>query len=236
MSFGYKYIFFDLDHTLWDHDANSAETLAELYEKYSLRDLGIVSSNTLFQKFVQINNLLWPKYNAGEIDKFYLRNERFKLIFEATGLHKDSIDPQLVMDFNNDYLRECPTKPILIDGAFEVLKYLETKYALFIITNGFEEIQGIKMKSSGIAPFFDQVITSENAGFKKPNAGIFQYAMKHCKAEKEDSIMIGDNMQADILGAQDYGIDQVFFNPKKEIHSHAVTYEIAALKELVSIL
>lgn len=236
MSFKYQNIFFDLDHTLWDYDANSKLTLNEMFEEFDLPYVGLSSSKAFHDEFIRINEDLWAKYNVGKISKFYLRDERFRLVFEAAGADMELVEEDLLMQFNKTYLRQCPHKPKLIDGAKEILAYLKPNYRLHIITNGFEEIQTIKLQSGGIDHFFEKIITSEKAGFKKPFSGMFRYAMKHCKAEPDTSIMIGDNLNTDIKGARGYDIDQVFFNPERVRHDEDVTHEITHLAQLENIL
>lgn len=232
----YKTIFFDLDHTLWDYDANAYDTLIDMYSKFELGSLGIQNPEYFVKMFFEINEDLWAKYNVGEIDKFYLRNERFRLVFEAAEGIMKLVSPQLLKEFNRMYLRTCPQKGKLIAGAKEVLDVLHTRYNLHIITNGFEEIQSTKLEASGISKYFDKIITSEKAGFKKPMAGIYTYALKWSKANLDDAIMIGDNLNTDIKGARDYGMDQVYFNPKVEQHDAQVTHEISTLNQLLEIL
>lgn len=232
----YEYLFFDLDHTLWDFDANAREVLHELYHHHDLANMGVTSADHFWERFYTTNNGLWAKYNRGEIDKFYLRNERFKLIFEAAGAVMPLVQDDFLKEFNKQFLHLCPRKSKLIDGAVELLEQLHGKYPMFIITNGFEEVQSIKMASSGIGHFFDRVITSEKAGFKKPYAGIFSYAMKWCQAHPEQSLMIGDNLGADVVGAREFGMDQVYFNPERQSHEEKVTYEVAHLSEIHSLI
>ncbi|MFY0628306.1 MAG: YjjG family noncanonical pyrimidine nucleotidase [Reichenbachiella sp.] len=232
----YSHIFFDLDHTLWDYDKNAEITLSDLFDKYELKVHGVSSIKAFLASFMAVNEDLWSSFNGGKIDKFYLRNERFRLVFEAAGANMEDVSEQTLKDFNRDFLRSCPKKGNLMKGVREILEYLKPRYQLNIITNGFEEVQSTKLESAGIHHYFDKVITSEKAGFKKPFAGIFYYAMKHCNAQKEHSIMIGDNLFTDIKGARDYEIDQVFYNPNKVIHKEAITYEITMIDELKEIL
>ncbi|PIB36726.1 noncanonical pyrimidine nucleotidase, YjjG family [Reichenbachiella sp. 5M10] len=236
MSKTYKYIFFDLDHTLWDFDGNAKQVLRDLYELHDLARLGVVSSEHFIERFFETNDALWAQYNVGEIDKFYLRNQRFRLVFENAGALMSLISESFLKEFNKQFLQGNPKQNRLMPGTIEVLNYLHTKYPLFIITNGFEEVQSIKMENSKIDGYFDRIITSEKAGFKKPFAGIFNYAMKWSGANAEESIMIGDNLDTDIKGARDYGMDQVYFNPERKPHQEEVTHEIQQLDELLGIL
>ncbi|MGL1887564.1 MAG: YjjG family noncanonical pyrimidine nucleotidase [Reichenbachiella sp.] len=232
----YQSIFFDLDHTLWDYDANAKLTLLELFDQYELDAVGIESAEVFTRHFFEVNEDLWAKYNVGAIDKFYLRNERFRLVFEASGAIMKLVSQELFKSLNKSFLKTCSQKSKLMVGAKEILEDLHGRYPMYIITNGFEEVQSIKMESSGIHHYFEKIITSEKAGFKKPMAGIFTYAMKWCKADPEQSIMIGDNLNADIKGARDFGIDQVYYNPMGKTHDATVTHEITELLQLRKIL
>lgn len=232
----YKYLFFDLDHTLWDWDANASETLIDLYHRYDLAKYGVVDATGFRDVFFRENTKLWADLDAGRIDKFFLRNNRFRIVMEAAMANMKSVKEDMLVDINANFLNECSQKKKVIDGAFEVLDYCLDKYDLHIITNGFEEVQSIKMEYSGLDQYFDKIITSEKAGHKKPSSGIYQYAMKHTGAEPEHSLMIGDNLLTDIKGARDFGMDQVFFNPHKVPYADQVTKEIKALDELIQFL
>lgn len=228
----YKHIFFDLDQTLWDFDRCSAETLSELFYNYKLENDSNFSCDTLISKFHEVNNALWGKFSAGKITKQELRDSRFKIVFdELKYLRADLIEV-----FAENYLLNCPKKGHLISYAKEVLDYLSPKYELHIITNGFEEVQQQKMASTGITKYFKEVITSESAGFRKPEKEIFHYALKKVNCQSSNCLMIGDNLEADILGASNSYIDTVYFNPKKVKYHLSVTHEIECLSELKRIL
>jgi YjjG family noncanonical pyrimidine nucleotidase len=228
----YKCVFFDLDHTLWDYETNSAEALSELYEQYKLDKLGSVAFDSFYQHFVIINTRIWDQYDRGEIHRDVIRNDRFNQVF----LHSGIDNYELSLKFSADYINESPKKGNLVPHAREVLDYLKEKYPLYIITNGFEEIQGTKLASSGIAGYFDAVITSARAGHKKPSREIFDFALNENGYYSHESIMIGDNLLTDIAGARNASIDQVFYNPKEIDHQEQVSYEIRSLKELTSFL
>ncbi|SMD34130.1 putative hydrolase of the HAD superfamily [Reichenbachiella faecimaris] len=232
----YKYLFFDLDHTLWDWDANASETLIDLYHRYDLGKYGIVDAVTFRDVFFCENTKLWADLEIGKIDKFFLRNNRFRIVMEAADANIKKMPEDLLVDLNAKFLKECSQKEKVIDGAFEVLDYCKDKFDLHIITNGFEEVQSIKMQYSGLGQYFDKIITSEKAGHKKPSAGIYQYAIKHTGAAVEESLMIGDNLMTDIKGARDFGMDQVYYNPTKNNHSEQVTKEISQLAQLIEFL
>lgn len=227
----YTHIFFDLDDTLWDFYANANETLVHLHEKYKLGEYEMASDD-LLEAFHLINNELWAKYQNNLIDKDYLRNSRFELVFKKM---KNELFTEH-LDFSREYMALCPTKPNLVDGATEVLDYLKEKYPLFVITNGFDEVAKVKLESSGIGHYFKEIITSERAQSKKPDRRIFDYALHKAGAVTQTSIMIGNDPDADIGGARNMGIDQVFFNPNRMQGTTRPTYEILSLRALMDIL
>lgn len=228
----YQHIFFDLDHTLWDYDRNVTESLSELYQIYGLQDLGIQSIEKFFDSFHAVNFQLWDWYNLGKIDKHNLRNERFPRIFSHAGAKAETIP----LGFEEDFMDRTSSKPHLFPYSREILTYLKKKYRIHIISNGFNESQAKKMKSADLDGFFDLVITSETTGHKKPDPQIFYYAMDQLQTKPHSCLMIGDNPNSDILGAQRAEIDQVFFNPDgKTIHLNP-TFEIRHLKELEALL
>ena len=228
----YKCVFFDLDHTLWDYESNSEESLSELYERYELAKMGCIPFSEFYKGFVKINNEIWDSYDRGLIPKEVIRNERFDRVFRHGGI----INYNLSMKFSEDYIRESPRKKNLVPHAKDVLDYLLPRYPLYIITNGFEEIQSTKMESAGITGYFKGVVTSARANSKKPEKEIFQFALRENGFVCSDSIMIGDNLLTDIAGARNASVDTVFYNPYGHPHNEDVTYEISSLKELTSIL
>lgn len=228
----YKCVFFDLDHTLWDYEANSEESLRELYESYGLANKGCTPFPEFYKGFVKVNTEIWDSYDRGLIPKEVIRNERFDRVFRLGGI----IDYNLSMRFSEDYIKESPKKSNLVAHAKDVLDYLLPRYPLYIITNGFEEIQSTKMESSGITNYFKGVVTSARAGYKKPEKGIFDFALRENGFVCSDTIMIGDNLLTDIAGARNASVDTVYFNPYGLPHDESVTYEISSLKELTHIL
>lgn len=233
---GYKDIFFDLDHTLWDYNTSAKQTLFELYDRYELSMAGASDKHLLLEAFLTINDGLWDKFNKGEISKYFLRTQRFNMVFDKIRVNKRLFPQELISQFNHDYLHECPQKPNLIDGALELLGKLEDNFNLHIITNGFNDIQQTKLERSGLAKFFKYVITSESACAKKPYSGIFKFAFKTTNASLQHSIMIGDNLTTDIKGARDFGLDQIFFNPSKIHHTEKVSHEVHELQEILHIV
>lgn len=228
----YKHLFFDLDHTLWDFDANARETLLELYDVYDLPKLGIDSAENFIQIYTEHNHRLWRDYHNGIISKEELRSSRFRLTFEHYNIPEQLIPTK----FEDDYVKTCPTKTNLFEGAHEVLSILKDKYKLHIITNGFLESQEMKMGRTNIRQYFDEIFVSEVIGLYKPDIALFQHALGVANTTAQESLMIGDSLEADILGAKNAGIDQVYFNPNNDKHDFEITYEIKSLYELLNIL
>lgn len=226
-----KHIFFDLDHTIWDFDKNAEETLTELYGHYCLNQYGLHSCADFIKTYTYNNQLLWSAYHLGQITKETLRSERFYKTFIELG-----IAPELVPhEFEADYVRLSPTKKNLFDGSFNVLGYLQNKYTLHIISNGFKETTLMKMDVCQLNPYFTNVVISEDVGVNKPDPAIFEHALNLAGATKEESIMIGDSLEADIQGAQSYGIDAIFFNPMKLEKPAYVNRQIHHLEELIQL-
>lgn len=224
-----KHIFFDLDHTIWDFDRNAQETLLELYEAYQLKSLGLNSSSEFIERYTANNHNLWQQYHLGEITKEKLRQDRFRNTFLELG-----VKPELIpIEFEEDYVRISPTKTNLFEGAEKVLTYLQNKYQLHIISNGFKETTLTKMDLSGLNPYFTNVIISEDVGINKPDKLIFEHAITKADAKVEQSIMIGDSLEADIRGAQNFGMKAIFFNPLNITQPADVEWQILHLEELL---
>jgi YjjG family noncanonical pyrimidine nucleotidase len=228
----YKHILFDLDHTLWDFERNSAETIQQLYKSCRLGESGLFSVNEFLKKFREVNRRLWNLYDLNKINKEYLREERFRLVLGELGI----INHQLADQMSTDYLSICPAKEHVIPHAYEVLGYLKERYQLHIITNGFVDVQDKKLHHSKLRHYFKNIITSEGAGHKKPDRGIFDYALGLIGTVGNDCIMVGDNIETDIRGAINYNLDIIFFNPDGMPHEEKVTHEISSLMELKEIL
>ena len=228
----FRHLFFDLDRTLWDMERNANETLVELFDRYDLKSRGIANSDLFIEHYNRYNDLLWDRYRKKLINKETLRVLRFKQTLIHLGVH----DKKLADKFDIDYIEEAPKKKNLIPGAIETLDALKGDFKFHIITNGFPEVQHHKIANSGLDKYFDVVITSEGCGYAKPDARIFAYALKKTGAKDAESLMIGDDLQIDIVGARKAGWSQVFFNPIKGEHKEKVTFEIEKLIELVTIL
>lgn len=228
----YKCVFFDLDHTLWDYDANARETLFELYVQYDLKARGVAIFDEFLSRFKGVNLSLWNLYDHGVITNEVIRKERFKQVLEPFAVFDEALSENL----SRDYLSMCPQKCNLIPRAIETLDYLAGNYNLTVITNGFEEIQNLKLSAGKLHSYFDHVITSQKAGYRKPAREIFDYALQLNNVLHHEAIMVGDNPLTDIGGARNASIDAVLFNPESIVHQVTARYEIKALDELRHIL
>jgi len=227
----YKNLYFDLDNTLWDFHANSKVTLTEIVDRH-VPELNSRLADFL-ELFYEINDRLWLQYRNGELTKAVLRNKRFDDTLKILGID----DTQLANKIGDDYIKISPYKTALFPNALETLEYLKAKgYRMFLLTNGFLEVQVIKIRESKLELYFDKMITSEEAGYQKPHQKIFEYALKTVNSRKIESIMIGDDLDNDIFGAKRFGMDTVYFNPQKIAHKSQPTYEISGLEELRMLL
>ncbi|MBL7951257.1 MAG: YjjG family noncanonical pyrimidine nucleotidase [Flavobacteriales bacterium] len=227
----YTHLFFDLDHTLWDFETNSRETLRELYDTEHLADRGIPDAAEFIDTYEEINQALWKRYESGHLDRHVLRVLRFRNTLLRHGLK----DEELAVRLGRDYLALSPKRSTLFPGAKKLLCDLAERYRLHIITNGFEEVQHVKLASSGIQEHFDLVLTSEKAGARKPDPRIFAAALKRTKATAEGSLMIGDSVPADMEGARSAGWDHAHFAPNGGGDASA-TYVLGRLDDLRAIL
>ncbi|MFN8354076.1 MAG: YjjG family noncanonical pyrimidine nucleotidase [Spirosomataceae bacterium] len=228
----YKHLFFDLDHTLWDYERNAAESLSEMYLDYQLAGLGIGSAEAFVESFRKVNEEVWYLYDNDIITQQELRHRRFRQVFDSFGVSDHSLCDEL----NAEYLRRSPQKPHLIEFAKEILDYLQPNYIMHLITNGFDEIQGTKLRSSGITHYFVEVITSQRAQAKKPSPAIFDYAVSLVGVPKAECLMIGDNWETDIKGAIAAQMDVVHYNPDHKSIPAEPTHTIRHLRELMEIL
>lgn len=227
----YKHLFFDLDHTLWDFDKNSEGTLRRLYHEYDLNSRGITDFDALYKSFNVHNDRLWDRYRNGYIKREELR---WKSMWHML-LDFKVADTPLSHEISTAFLEILPTQTILVPSAKEVLDYCKDRYQMHLITNGFETTQRLKLQYSGISRYFSQLITSEKSNSMKPHPEIFEYALNATGAKPEESIMIGDAIDIDILGAINAGWDTVYYNPMKLPHLRKPTYEITHLEELMKI-
>ncbi len=227
----YAHLFFDLDHTLWDFRANSRETLRELADAHGLLMRGVPDAKAFIHAFEEVNAGLWKQHGAGRMPKEVLRVLRFRTALQRFGI----TDGRLASTLSAEYLEHCPRKQALMPGAREVIDALGARYRLHIITNGFEEVQRVKLASCGLAGFFEVVLSSERAGVAKPDPRIFHEALKRSGAAAGDSLMIGDSAEADMQGARNAGWDHAHYTAASEPDSMA-TYRIGRLTDLLALL
>lgn len=227
-----RHLFFDLDHTIWDFDRNAEETLHELYHAYALADAGLSCPHEFIKVYTENNHQLWADYHLGKISKQVLRETRFSKTFVDMGLSPEHIPHA----FEDDYVRICPTKTRLFPQAHETLSYLSGKYTLHLISNGFRESTEMKIRNTGLEKYFSTIVISECVGFNKPDRAIFQLALDGAGAVASESVMIGDSIEADIRGAQDFGMRAIYFNPERRDIPEDVRFEISDLYRLTEIL
>jgi putative hydrolase of the HAD superfamily len=228
----YKTVFIDLDHTLWDFEKNSHETISELFQQYELNRYGITNAENFIEVYRQVNTRMWDLYHRNKISKEFLRSGRFKLALSDFNIENESLTESLAAD----YLKICPQKKHLFPNTIKTLDYLQAKYQLHIITNGFVEVQHHKIRNSGIGSYFKHIHISEEIGFKKPEPEIFNYAVGLSGSAHEHCIMIGDNPETDIMGAINAGIDHILFNPVEMEVPHFVNKSIGHWDEIMAIL
>lgn len=242
----YKHLFFDLDGTLWDLHTNTRIAIEQLFLKYQDR-IGHVKSADFIPVYTRHNDAVWALYRQNKIEKSVLRTVRFERAFADCGV---DTDPEFIEDFATDFIETCPNGPHTIAGTHELLEYCKDKYRLHIITNGFPEVQGNKMSAGKLDGYFREIVNSESVGARKPDPSIFEFALNRASANKSESLMIGDDWDADILGARDFGIDQVFLTTTEDIlnrgaavrgqeparHNYKPTYVVRDMFELKQIL
>lgn len=229
----YKHLFFDLDRTLWDFDTNNLETFREMFELFELNKKGIPCFDEFFREYTIINTALWQAYRDHKITK---QNLNFKRFYDTLMIYGVD-DRNMAAEIGTHYIKVSPLKTNLYPETIETLEKLYGKYHMHIITNGFDEVQYIKIENSGLGKYFEKIITSERAGFKKPDKRIFEFALKETGAIVQESIIIGDDPEADILGAYQIGMDQLWvkhYNDKAELLQ--ATYEVDRLRDILKIL
>ncbi len=228
----YKSLFIDLDDTLWDTYHNNKECLEELFIDYHW-NRHYASFEAFYNIYMPNNEKLWQQYRNHEIDRQTLIFSRFHYILSPMGID----DRKTVLAINNDFLQRTTTKTRLVPGAIEILEYLQGSYHLYILSNGFREVQFKKLTNSGLAPYIERMILSEDAGIQKPHKEIFDFALKNTNSRRKESIMIGDSWEADIVGAYNSKIDQIWLNPEElPIKGFNPTFIIKGLKEIKNIL
>jgi putative hydrolase of the HAD superfamily len=219
-----KHIFFDLDHTLWDFEANSDIAFQTIFKKYNVG----IDLQKFLNYYRDINQNYWELYRNDKISKEELRIGRLKDTFVKI---KQKFDNELLHNLSIEYIEVLPNNNKLFEGTHEILEHLYLKYRLHIITNGFNEVQYKKLDNSGLSKYFDKIITSEDAGVKKPNPKIFKYALDLAEATSKESMMIGDNWEADVMGAINNGMDAIYFNYERK----TVSENIKSVNKLLDI-
>jgi len=223
-----KALYFDLDHTLWDFEQNSALDFKALFKQY---DIGL-ELDSFLNVYIPNNIAYWRLYREGKIDKEKLRYERLKTVFDQ--LNYKASDA-LIFDMADAYIQTLPEYNTLFPGAISILEALKPHYALHMITNGFKDVQHFKMKNSGLLPYFETVTDSSSVGKKKPDPEIFNHALKVGGVSSSEAVMIGDSLEADIEGALKVGMHAVHFMPLKQINPTHYK-EIEQLEELTFLL
>jgi putative hydrolase of the HAD superfamily len=227
----YKHLFFDLDNTLWDFKANARDAFYDVFAR-----LGLLDRIDDFDRFLQIyekyNEHLWTEYRKGKVKKDQMRIERIVLTFNEFGIE----DRALVQKVGDLYVQTAPKKTNLFPMVHETLQYLSEQYRLYILTNGFAEIQIQKINNCGLQHYFSKLFMAEMVGYQKPDKRFFEYAVKSLNAHKHDCLMIGDDPDADIRGAWHAGIDQVYFNTGNKPCAVEPTWQIREIGELRDIL
>ena len=232
MVYPYKNLFFDLDDTLWAFSINARDTFEEMYWKYDYQRY-FQSFDHYYTLYQRRNLELWDEYGEGSITKEELNRQRFLYPLEAV----EAGDAFLAKAFSDDFFSVIPTKSKLMPHADEVLNHLSSKYNLYILSNGFQELQCHKMRSAGIDKYFKKVVLSDDIGVLKPWPEIFHFALSATQSNLRESLMIGDSWENDIAGAKGVEMHQVFYNPNgKTGLPFQPTYQITDLKELMQIL
>ena len=228
-----KHVFFDLDRTLWDFETNSELTLQHLFEHLQL-NRHIAEFDQFLEVYKRENALLWKAYGLNQVSKSYLRNKRFERTLAVFSIDNN----QLVEQMSDGYIELSPKQKALHENAFETLDLLQNDgYQMHIVTNGFKEVQHTKLKESGLTPYFKTVICSEEIGKNKPSPEIFHYAMKQANANAKDSVMIGDDFEADVIGALNAGMHAIHYLPNaSQLGSQEDSCTISNLNQLPALL
>lgn len=228
MKFKPKAIFFDWDHTLWDHDRNAQEVLLDLVHEFNLVSASQTDSGHIWESFRLLNNQLWDDYQSKKISQVELRETRFEHFFSLMNFKGNA------QIFSEEFLYRTPRKNHLLVGAHDLIQGLSKKYPLFILTNGFDDIQSVKVEACGLKHCFKEIITSQQVGTQKPDKKFFDYALKRAMCLPREAIMVGDHIIADIQGAENAGIPSIHLNQNK-LKSKA-QFQITHLTELYEYL
>lgn len=226
MKFRPKAIFFDWDHTLWDHDLNSREVLAELWQEFKLSEHSDLQEAHVWDAYQILNNHMWEQYASGLISQDDLRTKRFERFFDSLQIAAPH------EEIASAYLFRTPRKKNLLPDAFQVIDSLAKKYPLYILTNGFDDTQHVKVAGAGMSDLFQQIITSEQAGCKKPASEFFTYALAQANCLPHEVVMVGDHAEIDVKGAEAVGIHGI------HLHDNAISckHSIRGLRELLDLI
>ena len=229
----YKDLFVDFDDTIYDTHGNAEISLAELFDDFGLqRYFGSLEEFT--DPYWKTNRELWAQYSKGDITRDYLIVERFRRPLSCgKGLNPDV---EYCLKMSDRFLDLCSVKPGLVEGARELLEYLRPKYRMHLCSNGFHEVQYKKLNASDTMKYFDTIVLSEDAGVNKPQKGFFDYAFRMSGADAAHTLMIGDNLTTDILGAMAAGLDALYFNPENKPDEEQVKYRVSRLTDIMKIL
>ena len=228
----YKHLFFDLDNTLWNFTENARSALFDVYTTYNLKRY-YSEFDSYFNQFEEHNVALWKLYGSDKITKEFLNTERFLAPLRKFGI----LNEPLAREMSTFYLEQCCEKTAVMPNTFSTLDYLKPHYDLYIISNGFKEVQYKKLKKSGLSGYFNKIFLSEEVGHHKPKPEFFAHLFAVSNAQKKESLVIGDNFEADIEGAMNFGIDQVYYSAdSSQTLTKQPTYTIHNLSELRSFL
>lgn len=228
----YKNLFIDLDDTLWDIHQNGKVCLNEIYIDYGYEKY-YPTFESYYDVYMPSNHQLWALYRDGKIKKEELTIERFLRPLREFGID----DPEYAKRLSDDFLDRTTRETRLVEGTMELLEHLKSKYRMHILSNGFREVQYKKIENSGLRPYFDKIILSEDAGINKPHPDMFTHALKTTNSRRDQTVMIGDSWEADIVGAYNSRIDQIWFNPMDQSAEEFVpTFTVQQLAEIKDIL
>lgn len=221
-------VFFDLDHTLWDFEKNSALTFKKIFKQLQIN----LQLHDFISAYQSINHYYWKLYRENKISQKELRHKRLIRTFQAID---HPFDPKSIDTISDHYILHLSTFSNLFEGTISLLEELRVKYRLHIITNGFEAVQHHKIKNSGLSPYFKNIFTAEKVGYKKPHPIIFEHALSETRTSAQKSLMVGDSLEADILGALNSGMQAIHFNSHNEpFHDHCPVVE--SLEEIKALL